>query len=326
MGIPKQILQQQAEVEARDAALRAEAQQLELPLEGGEQPPAPPEPAPAPAPVPSPPPAEDPALWKQRFLSLQGMYNSQVPKLQQQIEELNEKLDKLKEAPPAAAPEAEKGKELTSSDVEAFGADLIDVIRRGAREQIDSLTKQYESRITALQGELAKATQSVAHVSEVQATSVQQSFFQQLGARLPTWEEVQSSGECQTWLGTRIPGGQLTWNDVLVTAADNRDVDAVMEVFDEFFSRHPNLNPRKTAAPTPPAPPRNRAELERQVTPAKTSASAPPANTQKRIYSSQDYADESMKVIRLMQQNKRAEADALELELNTALAEGRVKP
>lgn len=326
MGVPKQIQAQQAEVEARDKALR-EAQQQQLPLDEPPQPtptepPVPPTPAPPP-----PPPAEDPALWKQRFLSLQGMYNSQVPKLQEQVEELTKRLDEAK-TPPATSPtEPPKGKALTSSDVEAFGADLIDVIRRGAREQIDELKGQYEAKIAALEGQLAQATQSVTQVAEVQASTVQQSFFQQLGDRLPTWEQVQASEECQNWLGTRIPGGQLTWNDVLVTAANKRDVNAVMEVFDEFFNRYPTLNPRTPPpAPTPPAPPKNRAELERQVTPAKTSAAAPPPAAGKRVYTSQDYANESMKVIRLMQQNKRAEADALETELNAALAENRVKP
>lgn len=324
MGMPKQIAEQQRQVEAFEAQVAADQAAAATPLEP--EPPlevAPPVP-PAPTPVP-PPPSEDAALWKQRFLSLQGMYNQQVPQLQRELKEMKTQLDAVVAARNTLDPVKPAGKKLvTDQDVTAFGADLIDVIRRGASEQVSEVTDRYEGKINALETQLAQATQNVAQVTQIQSKSVQDVFFEKLEARLPSWENIQASAECQTWLSSRVPGMSYTWNDALVGAAERHDVSAVMEVFDEFFRVHPPLRPGQPAPP-PPAP-RNRSELERQVTPQKTAAAAPSANTGKRLYTSKDYEVESMKIIRLSQQGKHAEASALELELNAALREDRVRP
>ena len=166
-------------------------------------------------------------------------------------------------------------------------------------------------------------------VVESTAKSASERFFETLDARLPGWDKVQATAECQEWLGKRIPGTALLWDSALKEAASRRDVKTVLEIFDGFFAQHPNLDPRKSApAPAPaadPAPPSPRQELERQVAPSKSSAAAPSANA-KRTYTGAEYAAESNRLLRLMQQNKADAAAQLEAELNAALAEGRVTP
>lgn len=324
MGLPKQIREQQEAAAAFDAQVTADREAAKPPEP---TPPEPATPAPTPAPPPQPPVADEASLWKQRFLSLQGMFNQQVPALQQELKDVKETLRALQEARTATPEPPKAGKKLvTEQDVTAFGSDLIDVIRRGAQEELAAVAERHEARMTELQSQLTQNTQQVTQVAEVTAKSAQNGFFGQLEDRLPKWEQVQASAECQSWLGERIPGAQATWNDSLIGAAERHDVDAVVEVFDEFFKAHPTLRPGyKPAAPTPPAP-RSRSELERQVTPTKSSASVVTTPTSKRTYSAQDYATESMKLIRLVQANKRDEAAALDLELNAALAENRVHP
>lgn len=324
MGMPKQIADQQKQVEAFEAQVAAD-RLAATPPEPEAEPTPEPQPAPAPTPVP-PPPSDEAALWKQRFLSLQGMYNQQVPSLQRELKEMKEKLETLSQArsTPPEPPKQAGTKRVTDQDVTAFGADLIDVIKRGAQEEVEAVTQGYEDKIKALEGKLAQATQTVAQVTQVQTRTVQEDFFEKLEGRLPSWEGIQASNECQTWLSSRVPGMNYTWNDALVSAAERHDVNAVMEVFDEFFKAHPALRPGQPA-PTPPAP-RNRSELERQVTPQKTAASAPNPNASKRTYTGKDYENESMQVVRLAQKGKFAEAKALEAELDAALRENRVRP
>jgi hypothetical protein len=134
---------------------------------------------------------------------------------------------------------------------------------------------------------------------------------------------VQATAECQEWLGNRIPGTTVTWDMALKDAASRRDVKTVLEVFENFFSKHPTLNP---SAPAPePAPAPAKQELQRQVAPSKSSASAPTANT-KRTYTGAEYQVESNRLMRLMQKGALDEANRLEAELNAALVEGRVTP
>jgi pyruvate/2-oxoglutarate dehydrogenase complex dihydrolipoamide acyltransferase (E2) component len=322
MPMPKQLQDQQAFSEEFDRQVK-EAQTQPEPTPPPEPQPAAPAPQPAPAPAPQPD-ADD--VWKQRYLSLQGMFNSTVPQLQQQLKDLQAELAKSREAKPPEPPPKPQGKLVTDADVQAFGGDLIDVIRRGAQEQLEALQERHTAEITALRTELAKAQQGVTQVSEVQTKSVRDQFFSTLESRIPQWEQIQGTAECQNWLGSRVPGTQNTWNDALIYAAERFDVESVAEVFGEFFSRYPALNPAAAKAPAPAPAPRNREELNRQVTPPKSHAATPTPSGDKRTYSGHEYEVESMKIVRLTQQGKAKEAAALDAELNAALAEGRVRP
>lgn len=333
MPLPKQVQAQadalaQFEKQVAEARSAPEPKPPELPynppkdLEGTG-----PAPAPAPAPADPPKPADDDSsTWRQRYLSLQGQYNSQVPALQQQVQTLTESVAQLtqqlkaKEAPaPAPEPDADL---VTRKDVDAFGEDLVDLARRIAKEEFGKRESKYVKQIEALQGQLAEAKGQVGEVVESTAKSANERFFETLDARLPGWGKVQATAECQEWLGTRIPGTTATWDMALKQAASNRDVTMVMEVFDAFFAKHPTLDPNAKA----PAPASAKQELERQVAPSKSTASAPSAQQGKRTYTGAEYQAESHRLMRLMQQGKADEANRLEAELNAALAERRVVP
>lgn len=332
MALPKQV-QAQADAleqfEQQVAAARAanEPKQDEPPDPPKDPEGSAPAPAPAPAPTEAPKPTDDDSsTWRQRYLSLQGQYNSQVPALQQQVQTLTESVAQLtqqlktKEAPaPASEPEAEL---VTKKDVDAFGEDLVDLARRIAKEEFGKRESKYLKQIEALQGQLAEAKGQVGEVVESTAKSANERFFEALDARIPGWDTVQGTAECQEWLGTRIPGTTATWDMALKDAATRRDVKTVLEVFEVFFEKHPALNPNKPPAPAPSA---AKQELQRQVAPSKSSASTPTANT-KRTYTGAEYQTESMRLLRLMQKGQAEEAGRLEAELNAALAEGRVTP
>ena len=265
------------------------------------------------------------ATWRQRYQSLQGQFNSQVPALQQQIKQLTdtvgsltEKLEKQVAQPPKAPEPTEL---VTKTDVDAFGEDLVDLARRIAKEEFGKRESRYLEQIEALEGKLTEAKGQVGEVQQTQAASAAERFFENLNRRLPTWESIQATPECQTWLGTRIPGVGITWNQALINAANERNVDAVMEVFDSFFERNPALNPKAQAQTQTNA----RQELNRQVAPSKSSATSS-TPSQKRIYTVREYEQESMKIMRLMQQGKKDEVRRLEAELDAAAAEGRITP
>lgn len=334
MALPKQV---QAQADALEQFERQVAEARAAQPKSDEPPATPPKdpegsaPAPAPAPAPAEPPKptdDDSGTWRQRYLSLQGQYNSQVPALQQQVQTLTESVAQLtqqlktKEAPaPAPAPEADL---VTKKDVDAFGEDLVDLARRIAKEEFGKRETKYIERIEALQGQLSEAKGQVGEVVESTAKTANERFFETLDARLPGWGEVQATAECQEWLGSRIPGTTVTWDMALKDAASRRDVKTVLEVFDAFFAKHPALNP-KAAAPAP-APAPAKQELQRQVAPSRSTASAPSVQQGQRTYTGAEYQAESNRLMRLMQQGKVDEANRLEAELNAALAERRVVP
>ena len=277
-----------------------------------------------PVPVDTPKPVEeDAAQWKQRYLSLQGQFNSQVPALQQQVKSLTESVEQLTtklQEKTVTQQSSEPTELVTTKDVEAFGEDLVDLARRIAKEEFGKRETKYIKQIEALETQLSEAKGQVGEVAQTQAKTATEMFFDALTRAMPTWEQVQVSSECQAWLGTRIPGSTATWNDALQHAAQRRDVSAVLEVFGVFFEKHPALNPTtKADAQQPNA----KSELQRQVAPGKSSATAAtPQN--KRTYSSAEYTAESNRIMRLMQQGKNDDAVRLQSELDAALAENRV--
>src|SRR6185503_7675781 len=98
MSLPKQVQRQLEEAAAFDESLKGK------PVEVVEAAPAQPvEPAPteetvvepSPAPAPAPSTDDDPQVWKQRYKSLQGIFNSQVPALKAEVDELKKRLTEL---------------------------------------------------------------------------------------------------------------------------------------------------------------------------------------------------------------------------------------
>jgi hypothetical protein len=330
MVLPKQVQAQAKASDDYDTQVRGANAPIEPP---GDEPPVvdPPEPtldpvAQEPKPQVTPPKAtaDDSALWKQRFQSLQGMYNSMVPGLQSQVKELTATVKTLTEqiaaskAPPAA--DGKKPRLVTPDDEKTFGADLVDLARRVSRDEFGEREAGYREEINQLRQALEAANGEVGEIKATSVASARDVFFERLTAKVPKWDELQQTDECQAFLDSRVPGTRHKWDDALKAAASDMDVDAAAEVFQVFLQQNPQHAPAK-----PPAKPARQNELERQVAPARSSNLSPTASTQKRIYSSEQYAAESMRQLRLMQHGKNAEALALESELNLALAEGRIR-
>lgn len=259
--------------------------------------------------------------WEQKFRSLQGIFNKQVPELQAKVRELTEEIGKLKEQKPApvAAPEPEN-RLVTDKDSESFGADLIDLARRVSREEFGKERQSYQKEIAELRSQLQKASTKVDQVEDATQRSTFDQFLDKLSNRLPDWKKIQDTEDCQNWLGTRVPGTDVDWNYALQRAANRMDIDGVLEIFGEFFNKYPAHNPVKPVVNDA------RSELEKQVSPSKPrGGSGPSAPQAKRIYTGEEYSAESMKQMRLEKAGKLKEAAVIEQELNAALMEGRVK-
>lgn len=279
-----------------------------------------PEPTVAPAPVVQEPTKPADPQWEHKFKTLQGMYNAHVPALQQQVKELSAKVEELGKAPPVKPAEPDDKPLVTSQDEEAFGKDLLDVARRIAKEEFSRERKEYQKMISTLNDKLEKTSGKVGEVVESNQRNSFDAFLDKLANRLPNWEQIQATDECQTWLDTRVPGTHITWDAALKNAANNQDVGSVVEVFGEFFKQYPQHNPVKPSV-------EQKSGLESQVSPNKArGGQGPAAPAAKKIYSAQEYSDESMKQLRFTKAGKHKEAEAIERELNAALLEGRVTP
>jgi hypothetical protein len=137
MALPRQVEAQLKELEEIEKQLAAQ-QDTEPPAldpEPESKPAEPTEPTQNSEPEPQQPEAkpEKPAepdvpeeTWQQKYKTLKGMYDAEVPRLHSDVRELRAQMDKLQKAAEAPKPETKPAKAeklVTDADVQAFGED-----------------------------------------------------------------------------------------------------------------------------------------------------------------------------------------------------------
>ncbi len=170
--------------------------------------------------------------WKHRFLSMKGRHDAQSRSLgtmQQQMQELGDevvRLQSLLSDAPRTQPSHEKNRQdhaklITDQDRETYGDDLIDVVRRGAREV-------FEPEIEALKTENQNLKKQV-------TTQAQKDVKAQLRAAVPDWVAVNNSPQFQAWLNLpNIYTGQVK-RQMLNAAYQAADAPRVVAFFKDFL-------------------------------------------------------------------------------------------
>ncbi len=297
-------------------------------------PPAPaPEPTPepeaqvAPEPTPEPTPAapepqatpepqaqsqQQPDVWEHKYKTLQGLFNREVPTLQNQVKDLKAqlemavaRLDKAADAKTAAATETPVA---DPRDVENFGQDLVDMVNRVARASLGDIGKQLEQRLQQIESALQGTTQQVAVTAE-------QAFFDRLTKLVPEWETVNANQAFLGWLAEVDPILGQPRQAALDAAQQTLNADRAAAVFKAFTATLPQAPAPRTSAP-----------LDKQVSPKGSAASAPPQQpAAPKVWPQKD-------VIAFYEAKRRgdfrgrdAEAQRLEAEINLAMAEGRIQ-
>ncbi|MGB5047582.1 MAG: hypothetical protein WBO46_01495 [Caldilineaceae bacterium] len=320
MAMPQAVAQQ---IEAAEAL-----QQQLYPQEGSEPapeaaPPAPAEPEAEPASnvVPLPqaaepaPQAEAPkqeqrdeaAYWKQRFDTVQGILNAEMPKLHLQLKEQSQTLKQLQEAKPSPEPQSEPA---SSKDVEDFGADLVDMTRRVAADVVRGAIAQ---EVAKLRQEFGAMQEQVGQVSEQVAMSASDRFWAGVMSLVPDWKAVDADPQWVAFLDTTPEFAEDTYRELATKAIQKGDAAKIAKLVELW--RGPQ---RADPAPQPSA----QAELQRQVAPStsRASSSTPPAG---KVWTGAEY--KAAMDVRNVQRYGQKEADRMEAEANLAQAERRVR-
>ena len=253
MALPKQVQQIEEQTSELEKQLYGDTTPTEKPVAEVVQPEAEqsaapvPEPQPAPAPVEEAkkPEKEDDQNWKQKYKTLQGMYDAEVPRLHQQVKELMAEMSTLKETIDTKAKEVEQAKEeanyerlknlVTDEDRQEFGEDLIEVQRKVAREETAELYKQLE----AIRAENDKLREQLTETGTQVTTA---SFEQRLNRLVPDFETVNVDPSWIAWLNEQDPMLRAPRMVAAQDAYSKGDAEAVAYYVDLW---------RKSQAPEP---------------------------------------------------------------------------
>lgn len=231
--------------------------------------------------------AED---FAQKYKTLQGMYNAEVPRLHQQNREMTQRLQQMEQllatmsqAPAAsAAPQPVADKFVTDKDVEEYG-DSIDMMRKVSREELSSVAQRLNQIEQALRQMQTSVVPQVQAVAQRQHVSAEQQFWAELGAAVPTFRDVNANEAFQAWLLESDPLTGITRQTYLDDAQRALDARRVANIFRTWMEASGQAAVAQSTGKAPTA------ELEKQVSPGRSRSTGTPASAnQGKMYTPQD--------------------------------------
>jgi len=305
MALPKQIQQQ---LDAAEALYNA-APNPEQSAESQDPQPEPVEAAPAPAPAapPAPAPNPDDTSWEHRYKTLQGMFARQgqdMKALSAKVEELTKAQQPKPQEPPKYEPDAK--------DVEVFGSDLVQMVQRIGEQMLGGVVKTLDERLTVLESSLQGTAKAVALTAE-------DSFFAKLSAAVPDWEALNRNQICLDWLAEEDPVFGVPRQNALDVASRTLNAQAAINIFSQL---------KNLVAPAPaatPAPAPKPSKLDKQVSPNTSATSAAPVPADTTIVTQAQISAFYNDLAKRKYVGREDEAVAIELQINRALSEGRVR-
>ena len=254
--------------------------------------------------------------FKQKYATLRGKYDAEVPRLHQQVKELTDQMNAIREEAQATKKaEAEKPKEkvsyVTDADREEYGDDLIDFQRRVAKEVSQDYEERFEQQSRVIQDLQSKISNTDNQVGEV-------GFTQKLNALVPGFDQLDNDERWVAWLNEIDPMTRGPRRDQAQAAFNSGDAEAVAHYVSLF---------RGSVEPVANGKSDRQTELEKQVTPSRSASTvaSKSSNNSSKVYSEKELDRGWTKIRDLNSQGKYDDAEKLEAELTVAYMEGRVK-
>jgi hypothetical protein len=283
--------------------------------------PAPPAPTNPETPPPPAPPVDDQS-WEARYNSMHGQWkraNALNQQMQTRLEALEHMLATPATPAPTPQPTPAQTKLITAKEEEELGPEMVDIMRRAAREVAGPEVEGLKAHISELERKLNGTSQTL-------ATDARGRMLQALDQQMPEWHEVNHAPEFHAWLALQDPFSGVTRKKLLTDAYEGNKTSQVLAFFKSFVSelaatQPPEPQPEPVRQPAAPLKP----TLESLAAPgrARTAASPVPAAEKQIIYTSDINAFYDAKR-RGLYNGREEEFLAAERELNKAMLEGRV--
>jgi len=261
--------------------------------------------------------------YVQKYKTLQGMYNAEVPRLHSQNRDLTNRVQQLEQllasmnSQPAKKDEPTQEKYVTDSDIEEYG-DSIDMMRKVTREELSAAARkiaQLENTINKLNSSVVPQMQQVV---QRQAASSEQQFWSDLTAVVPDWRDINDSADFQAWLLQVDPLTGINRQTYLEDAQQNLDSRRVASFFETWQGMSGNQSVAQNKNVT-------NSELEKQVAPGRAKSGGAPTNNSAKMYTPEDIKKFFEDVRKGKYVGKEAERDRIESDIFSAQREGRLQ-
>jgi hypothetical protein len=267
--------------------------------------------------------------YAQKWRTLQGMYNAEVPRLhannrelQSRVSQMEQLLSSLSSQPTQAPVHAQAPVLVSDKEKEEYGESL-DVMRKVSREELVPLIGKLAAMENAVQQIAASLNTSIVpqmqRVTQQQALSAEDRFWNQLTQAVPNWQQVNNDVEFQNWLLEVDPITGTSRQLYLEQAQANLDVNRVAAFFSTFSQATGKYRPTANAQSN-----RSASELERQVAPGRGRGTSAPTGQGSRQYSPEDIKTFFNDVRQGKYKGRETERDRIERDIFAAQRDGRI--
>lgn len=270
---------------------------------------------------------------------LQGKYNAEVPRLNQQLQDMQRQLTAMQgllasfrqPAAEPAAPAAPAAPLVTEEEIKEFGPDLHDFVRRVARAEQAALLPEIDRRVAPVVQKVDAVAASAQNASRQAAAVQRRAMFDLLSQQVPNWEELDQDPGFLAWLDQRDPYTGEIRGELLRKAEAANDGPRVVAFFVGYQKENATVAPAAPASAAAPAAPAAASQptLETLVAPGapRAGAARAPDGSGKRVFTRAEigkfYADAAAGRYKSTEGQKRFKE--IEAEIFLAQREGRVR-
>jgi len=252
--------------------------------------------------------------WQQKYKSLQGMYNADVPRLSSENRNLTSRVTQLEQLlstmeKPTVEESVQAEKLITPEDEKEYG-DSINIMRKAAREEVAQLKQQIQ--------QLQNVVPQVQQVQTQQKKSSEQNFWNTIANEIPNWQDINNEKAFQAWLLEVDPLTGINRQTYLEDAQNNLDANRVVNFFKtwegEFGVAKDAQIDRKA----------QQSQLQKQVSPGKSRNNGTKASGQTKTYTNADIKEFFSDVRKGKYKGRDDERGRIERDIFAAQQEGRI--
>lgn len=209
--------------------------------------------------------------FKQKYDTLKGKYDAEIPRLSQQVRTLSGELSDTQSVLAALGSvestdvPIEPVTLLTPQEIEEYGPDLISIMRKAAKEEIQPI-------VNKLEADNASLIKNMATAAEKTATNARQRMYELLDSGLSNWREVNKEANFLDWLtGSDLLSGSSK-QALLTNAFESNDASRVLLFFNTYLEQtisSADASPATNAQPATAAEVIAPVELDTLVAPGK---------------------------------------------------------
>ena len=265
--------------------------------------------------------------YEHKYKTLQGMYNSEKRRsdeLTGRIQSLENMLAQMQQLRQAAAEEAgEQVKEkpaslLSDEEIEDYGSDLIDVMKRAAREAV-------KDEIEELRAENAKLKSMAGEFGQKLEEDERSKVYTALDRQVEGWAEINKDPAFLEWLEQEDVYAGQPRKHLLSRAFMSNDAKRVVQFFKGFLNETAAVSPATAADQPAEAPTRKKVPLESLAAPGiGASGSADNTSNQGRMWKESEIGAFYEAARKGQFKGREADYRRTEQSIQAAMSEGRI--